>query len=39
MQEYILASTLVGENQTAGEEELKAILSTIKREQLNVDIL
>ena len=30
MQEYILASTLVGENQTAGEEELKAILSTIK---------
>tara|TARA_R110000744_G_scaffold210881_1_gene329981 strand:+ start:447 stop:1238 length:792 start_codon:yes stop_codon:yes gene_type:complete len=31
MQEYILASTLVGENQTAGEEELKAILSTIKK--------
>ena len=29
-EDYILASTLVGENQTAGEKELKAILSTIK---------
>jgi len=29
-EDYILASTLVGENQTAGEKELNAILSTIK---------
>jgi len=29
-EDYILASTLVGENQTAGDKELKAILSTIK---------
>lgn len=29
-EDYILASTLVGENQTAGETELQAILSTIK---------
>tara|TARA_R110002110_G_scaffold365208_1_gene574922 strand:+ start:45 stop:848 length:804 start_codon:yes stop_codon:yes gene_type:complete len=29
-EDYILASTLVGENQTGSEDELKAILSTIK---------
>ena len=29
-EDYILASTLVGENQRAGEKELNAILSTIK---------
>jgi len=29
-EDYILASTLVGENQTAGKDELNAILSTIK---------